>query len=326
MQTKSWNLKNHILNKIKQNGGWSNCHAHIDRAFTLTEENFNFYQKYTVNQKWHLHNNLYTKMTVEDLVERMSLFIEMQIASGVTNFCSYLNSDPFIENRAFLAGEIVKNKYKNKIDIKFAVNHFKSFLSKEGKKWLEIGAEYADIIGGTPRSDIGQEDKHLDVVFEIAKKMNKTVMVHVDELHREYEKETELLCDKTREYGLENRVWGVHGVSLSRQNFGYRQKVYQKMSTYGVGMVVCPTAWLDHRRSEELMPFHNSIFPVEEAVAAGVTVAIGTDNVFDYTLPFGDGDMWTELRTIAHSCRFTDVDELVKIASVNGKKALGLQN
>lgn len=326
MLTQTWDPKQHIITKIKENGGWTNCHAHIDRAFTLTSENFNFYQKYTVNQKWHLHDTIYSKMTVEDLVERMSKFVEMQIASGVTTLCSYLNCDPFIEDRAFLAGQILKQKYKDQIILKFVCNHFKSFLTKEGRKWLEIGAEYADIIGGTPRSDIGREAEHLDVVFEIAKKMNKPIMVHIDELHRDYEKETELLCDKTRQHNYEGLVSGIHGISLARQSSSYRQKVYQKLKGAQIIMVVCPTAWLDHKRNEELMPFHNSIFPVDEAISAGVSVAIGTDNVFDYTLPFGDGDMWTELRTIVHSCRFTDVEELVKMATTNGKKVLGITN
>jgi cytosine/creatinine deaminase len=322
---KSWDFKEEILNKIKENGGWSNCHGHIDRAFTLTEQNFEYYQKYHINQKWHLHDKIYKEMTVEDLVERMSRFLDMQISQGVTNYCSFLNGDYAVETKAFEAGQIVKEKYKNKLNIRFAVNTFKSLLKKDSLYWWEKAAEYADIIAGTPRSDLDREGEHLDIVFKTAKKMNKRVQAHVDELHRDYEKELELLCNKTVEYGLEGRVCAVHGVSLSRHNKSYRHKIYQRLKDAGIIVIVCPSAWLDHKRSEELVPFHNSMFPVEEAVAEGVTVALGTDNTHDYTLPLGDGDMWFELRTLATACRFTDIDELVKIATTNGRKVLGLE-
>ena len=57
---------------------------------------------------------------------------------------------------------------------------------------------------------------------------------------------------------------------------------------------------------------------------AGVTVALGTDNVSDAMVPWCSGDMWHELQLLATGCRFDDFENLVKIASVNGRKVLGL--
>ena len=36
------------------------------------------------------------------------------------------------------------------------------------------------------------------------------------------------------------------------------------------------------------------------------------------------GDMWHEMTTLATGCRFDYFDELVKIATVNGRKAIGI--
>ena len=55
-------------------------------------------------------------------------------------------------------------------------------------------------------------------------------------------------------------------------------------------VICCPVAWIDHDRKEILQPFHNSIVPVEEMIAAGITVALGTDNIADLVKPFIDGD------------------------------------
>ena len=56
----------------------------------------------------------------------------------------------------------------------------------------------------------------------------------------------------------------------------------------------------------------------------GITVAIGTDNICDYMVPLCEGDMWQELSLLAAGCRFPDLDAMVNIASVNGRKVLGL--
>ena len=37
-----FNLIDNIKNKINNNDGFYNCHSHLDRAFTLTEDNFLF--------------------------------------------------------------------------------------------------------------------------------------------------------------------------------------------------------------------------------------------------------------------------------------------
>ena len=53
-------------------------------------------------------------------------------------------------------------------------------------------------------------------------------------------------------------------------------------------------------------------------------VHLGTDNVCDAMVPWNAGDMWHEMTTLATGCRFDYFDELVKIATVNGRKAIGI--
>jgi cytosine deaminase len=63
---------------------------------------------------------------------------------------------------------------------------------------------------------------------------------------------------------------------------------------------------------------------VDEMVTAGIRVALGTDNIADVYKPFSNGEMWTELRFLLETCHYHDIDALVKIATINGKKVLGL--
>ena len=67
---------------------------------------------------------------------------------------------------------------------------------------------------------------------------------------------------------------------------------------------------------------HNSIGPVPQLVAAGVNVALGVDNIYDFFCPFIDGDIFTDLICLIETTRFYDIEALVNIATVNGRKIL----
>ena len=93
----------------------------------------------------------------------------------------------------------------------------------------------------------------------------------------------------------------------------------------GGGSVVSgPAAWVDEGGSGGRAGTHNSVTPIDELVPNGITVALGTDNIFDIYKPFSDGDMFFELRLLLESTHFYNIDELVKISTVNGRKVLGL--
>jgi len=90
-------------------------------------------------------------------------------------------------------------------------------------------------------------------------------------------------------------------------------------------IVSCPMSWLDSWRKEALAPVHNPIAPVDEMVRHGITVAIGVDNIADIFLPMNDGDIWQDLKALIYENRLYDLDEAVKIATVNGRKTLGIE-
>ena len=189
------------------------------------------------------------------------------------------------------------------------------------------GDEVVDIIGALPKRDerdYGRGDEAFDIIMETAKSRNKMVHVHVDQFNESLEYETEQLCEKTIQHGMQGKVVAIHGISIAAHSRAYRQRLYTLMREADVMMIACPTAWIDTPRSEQIGPMHNSMTPVDELVPAGITVALGTDNVCDAMVPWNAGDMWHEMTTLATGCRFDYFDELVKIATVNGRKAIGI--
>lgn len=318
-----WDLKSYLLKRIKQAGGWVNTHNHLDKAYLITPADLNLAYA-SLRTKWDLIDQMKQEWTVDQIYDRMSFGVEQQIKQGVTALSTFIDVDPLIKDKAMRAAERVREVYRSDITLLFANQTIKGVIEPQAREWFDRAAEFVDIIGGLPYKDVGREAEHLDVLMTTAKRYQKLVHVHVDQQNLLEEKETELLVEKTREHGLQGKVVAVHAISVAAKPKSYRDQLYAKMAEQQVMVIACPTAWIDHRRSETLMPFHNAVTPVDEMIPAGITVGIGPDDIADYYKPFTDGDMWTELRVLLESCHYYELDALIKIATSNGRQILGI--
>lgn len=317
------NLKKIFIEKIKKKGGWVNAHSHLDRAYTLTDENFQF-SYFPLKKKWYLVDKMKRLATEEDIYIRMEKAIEYFLTQGTQALCTFIDVDEVIEDKALNAAKKLKNNYETSIKICFANQVLKGILNKKSKYWFDKSIDFIDIIGGLPAKDFGKENEHIDFLLKTAKEKDKIVHVHVDQFNTNKEKETEILARKTIEHGMQGKVAAIHSISLAAHKKDYRYSIYQLMKKANLMVISCPIAWIDHKRRETLTPSHNSITPVDEMIPEGIIVAFGTDNICDIYKPFSDGNLWIELRVLLESCHYYNIDHLVQIATINGLKVLGL--
>lgn len=314
-------LKNLILDGITQKGGFVNTHAHLDRAYTVTAENFHLANA-TLKEKWFLVDSIKQNSSLYQIYDRMAYGLERMAEQGVQAVGTFIDIDEVVGDKCIRAAEMLKTT--SDIQVKFIGQTLKGVIDPGAKRWFDLGAEFVDIIGGLPAKDAGHEEEHLDILMETAKRYNKPIHVHVDQFNTAQEKETELLARKTIEHGLEGRVTAIHCISAAAHKSEYRQELYALMKKAKLNVITCPTAWIDGKRNEELAPTHNSVTPIEEMIPAGLNVGIGTDNISDILKPFTDGDMWTEVRFLLESCRYYNIEELINISTVNGLKILDI--
>lgn len=317
-------ILNHLKQQILENGGFVNAHAHLDRANTAGL--FSKKEKYRfLKEKWKLVDRVKQSSTRFDYVDRINKVLCDQIKMGISHICSFIDVDSIVENKAILAALSLKNAHPT-ISMKVATQTLKGVLKKQEQSVILPFLEEVDIIGSLPGADKGREEKHLDCVMGWAKSYNKRLHVHVDQLNTPKEKETELLARKTIEWGMEGKVTAVHSISLACHPKKYRKEVYSICKDAGLSFVTCPSAWIDHPRREDLAPIHNSITPVDELIENDLVVAIGSDNIHDVYKPYCDGDMMFELRMLLEACKIYDEGQLIKIATLNGREVLGLND
>lgn len=321
-----WNLKKLMLEEINQNGGFVNCHAHSDKAYFITREGLEK-SMVSMEEKWRMSDGIKRDSTVEDIKTRIRRALDFLIEQGCKSTCTFVDAYDVVGHKAIDAAIAVKKEYAKKIKMLIITQPLGGLVDEKALKLYEEITAKADIAGGLPSKDrqMGPDGdiKHLDNLFKIAKKQNKPVHVHIDQENNPNERDTEKLLDAVERHGYQGRTVVIHVLSVSAQPKDYRAKIYKRMKELGVAVVTCPSAGLGMRQLDQFQaPVHNSIANVPEMLEAGVLVGLGVDNIADFYEPFVNGDMWIELRLLQEACRYYNLDELVKIASVNGAKIL----
>jgi cytosine/adenosine deaminase-related metal-dependent hydrolase len=317
-----WDLKTQMLEAIKEKGGFVNCHAHFDKAYYITREGLEK-SNLAMEAKWNLSDDIKRSSTVEQIKVRIRRALDMLVSQGCKLTCTFVDAYEAVGHKAIDAALAVKEEYKNKITMLIVSQPLGGLIDDKARVLYEEITAKADIAGGLPSKDRPNDEKHLDYLFEIAKKLNKPVHVHIDQENNPNERDSEKLIRAVEKHNYKNRTVAIHAVSISAQSKEYRIKIYKKFAELGIAVVVCPSAMLSQQQFDEFTaPLHNSIANIPEMIQSGVLVGLGLDNICDFYLPFVDGDMWTEMRMIQETCRYHDFDNLVKIASENGAKIL----
>lgn len=318
-------MKQQMLAAIKKSGGFVCCHAHFDKAFYITKEGLDK-SMVDMETKWNMSDDIKINSTQEQIEERIRTALDIMVSQGVKLCLSFVDAYKAVGHKAIDAANKVKEEYKDKIKFLTATQPLGGLVDREARELYTAITAKADIAGGLPSKDRPNDEQSLDYLFSIAKELDKPVHIHIDQENNPEEKDTGKLLAAVEKYGYQGRTVAIHAISVSAQPREYRQKIYQKMADLGVSLIVCPSAALGMKQLDDKQaPVHNSIANVPEALAAGVTVGLGVDNVYDLYQPFVDGEMWTEMRMLQEACRFYDFDKLVTIATINGQKILNIK-
>ena len=319
-----WNLKQQMLDAIAQKGGWVNCHAHFDKAFYITKEGLDK-GMLDMEVKWKMSDDIKRNSSQEDIEKRIRTALDMLIDQGCKLTATFVDAHSVVGYKAVDAANKIKQEYKDKITVLTLPQPLGGLLEKEARDLFEAIAAKCDIVGGLPSKDRPRDEEHLDVLFSIAKNLNKPMHVHIDQENNPNERDMEKLIKAVEKHGYQGRVVAIHAISISAQPKEYRTEIYKKMAGVGMAVAVCPSAALNMRQLDQYQaPVHNCIANVPEMLEAGITVGIGVDNVCDFYCPFTD-DLWVEMRMLLDACRFFDFDALVNIATVNGQKLLSIK-
>lgn len=325
-------FKDLFLEKVSKTPGMANCHAHLDRAYTLTPEIWE-QASALMEEKWILNRDIKKKHTPESIQERLSFCIDGFIKQGVIACRTHVDADSIVGMLVVENAAKVREKYKDRFTLQLVAHPLEGFLNKDATDFdknktdlFEKACEICDVVGGLPSRDRTMTEgdkKHADFLFSVAKNLDKDIDVHIDQENNPDEKDAEWFIDKIAENNMEGRVTLLHAISIACQPKEDRDRIYKKIATTGTNVTVCPKAAISMKQLKDKMaPIHNSIAQADEMLAAGINVSIGTDNISDIFVPEDNGDLYEEISMLASACRFYDLDALAQIATTNGYKTM----
>lgn len=325
-------FKELFFKKVAKTKGMVNCHAHLDRAYTLTPGIWE-QASALMEEKWVLNHNIKRKHTDESIRERLTYCIEDFIKQGIMACRTHVDADSIVGMLVVNAAAKVREKYKGKFTLQLVAHPLEGFLNESAPDFdkkktdlFEEACNICDVVGGLPSRDRamqGGDKKHADFLFHVAKNLKKDLDVHIDQENNPDEKDTEWFVDKIIENKMEGRVTLIHSISIACQPKEDRKRIYKKIAGTNTNITVCPKAAITMKQlRNKTAPIHNSIAQIDELLEAGINVSIGTDNISDIFVPEDNGDLFEEISLLASACRFYDLEKLAEIATINGYKTL----
>ena len=150
-------------------------------------------------------------------------------------------------------------------------------------KAIERGA---DLVGGMPFAEMIDADsrRHTDLVFQIARRFDRDIQMHVDETDDPEATTPHDYAVKALREGWAGRVTADHLIALAAYNDTYAARVIGLVARARMSVVTLPSK-LMRGGIRDREPRRRGITRVKELLAAGVNVAYGQDVIQDGFIP-----------------------------------------
>jgi cytosine/creatinine deaminase len=309
--------------------GFVEPHIHLDKAMINKDVRTNV--SGTLTEAIEIIWEKKRTYTIDDIVARAGSVIESSLVHGVTWIRSHVDVDMIGGLRPLEGVIAAREKYRDLIDIQIVAFPQEGILRDPGTEdlmWqaMEMGA---DVVGGMPFNEAGPEDsrRHIEIAFEIARKFDADIDMHVDETDDPEARTLEMLADQTMENGYEGRVTAGHTCALAAYPDDYARAVIAKARQARLNMITNPATNLMLQGRLDHQPKRRGITRVGELLAAGLNVSFGQDCIRDTFYPFGRDDPLEVALITAHAAHLSQPDEIEQLfamPTVNAAQLLRL--
>lgn len=261
--------------------GFVESHLHLDKVFLLEKLRRDYIPSESsarINLAIESENSLKQDFTVDEICRRAERAILMECENGTTSLRAQIDVDPIVELKGIEAALKLKQKFRSVIDIQIVAFPQNGILAAPGtsdllEKAIGLGA---DVIGGLPEVDPDPQ-KHVDIVFRIARKHNINIDMHIDQVCARRPLILPYLAEKTISEKYNGKVVAAHCYALAFAPPKVAKKTIQRVKEAEINIGVRPLR-MRYERMRKIL---------EE----GVNMTFFSDNIQDMWEPYGRGDM-----------------------------------
>lgn len=303
-------------------------HIHLDTTQTAGQPSWNISGTlFEGIERWSERKQT---LSIEDVKSRAKQTLKWQIANGIQHVRTHVDvSDPTLT--ALKAMLEVKEEMKEWVDIQIVAFPQEGILSyPNGKELLEQAVQLgADVIGAIPHFEFTREYgvESLHYVFELARKYDRLIDVHCDEIDDEQSRFIETLAALAHKFEMGERVTASHTTAMGSYNGAYASRLFRLLKMSGINFVANPLVNIHLQGRFDDYPKRRGMTRVKELLAANINVCFGHDDVFDPWYPLGTANMLQVLHMGLHVSQvmgYDQINESLDLISVNSARTLNI--
>jgi cytosine deaminase len=240
----------------------------------------------------------------EDVAERMDFSLRCAFVHGTAAIRTHIDSMGAQAEISWPVLARMRERWAGRIALQgVSLAMLDSYAGEEGERLADLVADHGGILGAVVIDD-ADPGAALDRIFTLARDRNLDLDFHADETNNPNANGLEAIAEATIRFGWEGRVTAGHCCSLACRPAADAECTIARVVAAGVAVVSLPMCNMYLQdRAEGRTPRWRGVTLLRELAAAGVPVAIGSDNARDPFYAYGDLDpieVFTQAVRIAH--------------------------
>lgn len=300
------------------------AHLHLDKVRTLPLIGDEALRAYTADgMAGSAHSiDLASSVKRHYTVERLLPNIRQALGDGLTHGVLHVQAFADVDTAAGLVGfeavDIARREFAGRVDVSVVAFPQDGVLRDPGAADLveQALAAGADVVGGIPwiEESVADQQAHVEWACALAARLGRRVAMLTDDAPDPSLGTTGMLAEAMLRQGLAGRGVACHARALGHYPEERLGTVLDRARAAGLGLVSDP-----HTGSVAL--------PVERALAAGLAVALGQDDIEDAYYPFGRHNLLEVAFLAAHLLDMRTAAQqevLVDLVTTSAARVLGL--
>jgi cytosine deaminase len=266
--------------------------------------------------------------TVDDVYARARRVLETAVRHGCTSMRAHVEIDTFVELRGVEALRRLQTDLAGILDLRLIAFAQEGIFNDDVTKGLlrEALKTGLPVLGGCPYMDVDQR-RHIDWFFDTAEEFGVPLDFHADSADDPALLTSDYIAEQTIRRGLHGRVTLGHLSTLDVLEPDHRARVIDRLREARIHVISLPATELHVKARGDARRTWRGVTRLAELRAAGVNVALATNNIVNPFTPYGHPDLLRQALVAAMAAHLGNLDELAKLldlVTVNAARAVGL--
>jgi cytosine deaminase len=269
--------------------GLVEAHIHLDKAF-LTERVSA--TAGTLEEAIRLTGEIKRGFTVDDVRARARRVLDLAVRAGTTAMRAHVEVDPMVGLTGMEAVSPLREEYAPALDLQICAFAQEGILKSPGtegllRRALTMGA---DLVGGCPYNDTDGLE-HIRIVFALAEAFGVDADFHADFADEPEHLHVRAIIDETLRAGWQGRVVVGHLTELAALPAYAQDEIAGLLARAGIGVIALPVTDLYLMGRGDDANVRRGLAPIARLLAAGVSVALASNNILNPFTPVGTADL-----------------------------------